>query len=122
VIPHQKKKKIMPAKVYTDKDADLAHLNGKVCAVIGFGSQGHAHALNLKDSGVQVVVGLHKGSKSASVAAEHGFEVLDVAKAALQSISIQSCRHRKSMCSWWLQKDLDILFDDNTSKEKVFPR
>src|SRR5277367_386991 len=72
----------MPAKVYTDKDADLAHLDGKVCAVIGFGSQGHAHALNLKDSGVQVVVGLYKGSKSASVAAENGFEVLDVAKAA----------------------------------------
>ncbi len=72
----------MPAKVYTDKDADLAHLNGKVCAVIGFGSQGHAHALNLKDSGVQVVIGLYKGSKSATVAAEHGFEVLDVAKAA----------------------------------------
>jgi ketol-acid reductoisomerase len=72
----------MPAKVYTDKDADLAQLNGKICAVIGFGSQGHAHALNLKDSGVQVVVGLYQGSKSAPVAAEHGFEVLDVAKAA----------------------------------------
>lgn len=72
----------MPAKVYTDKDADLAHLNGKVCAVIGFGSQGHAHALNLKDSGVQVVIGLHEGSKSAPVAAEHGFEVLAVGDAA----------------------------------------
>ena len=69
----------MPAKVYTDKDADLAHLNGKVCAVIGFGSQGHAHALNLKDSGVQVIVGLYKGSKSVPVAEEHGFEVLEVA-------------------------------------------
>src|ERR1700758_1120843 len=72
----------MPAKVYTDKDADLAVLNGKVCAVIGFGSQGHAHSLNLKDSGVQVVVGLYKGSKSAPVAAEHGFEVLEVGDAA----------------------------------------
>ena len=72
----------MPAKVYTDKDADLVHLNGKVCAVIGFGSQGHAHALNLKDSGVQVVVGLYKGSKSAPVAEEHGFQVMEVGEGA----------------------------------------
>jgi ketol-acid reductoisomerase len=72
----------MPAKVYTDKDADLAHLDGKVCAVIGFGSQGHAHALNLKDSGVQVIVGLYKGSKSIPAAEEHGFQVLEVAEAA----------------------------------------
>ncbi|MEA3163537.1 MAG: ketol-acid reductoisomerase, partial [Verrucomicrobiota bacterium] len=72
----------MPAKVYTDKDADVAHLNGEMCAVIGFGSQGHAHALNLKDSGVQVVVGLYKGSKSVAAAEEHGFPVLEVAEAA----------------------------------------
>jgi ketol-acid reductoisomerase len=72
----------MPAKVYTDKDADLANLDGKVCAVIGFGSQGHAHALNLKDSGVQVIVALYKGSKSVPAAEEHGFEVLEVAEAA----------------------------------------
>jgi ketol-acid reductoisomerase len=71
----------MAAKVYTDKDADLANLSGKVCAVIGFGSQGHAHALNLKDSGVEVVVGLYKDSKSIPVAQEHGFQVLDVGKA-----------------------------------------
>jgi ketol-acid reductoisomerase len=71
----------MAAKVYTDKDADLANLNGKVCAVIGFGSQGHAHALNLKDSGVEVVVGLYKGSKSIPLAQEHGFQVLDVSEA-----------------------------------------
>jgi ketol-acid reductoisomerase len=71
----------MPAKVYTDKDADLAHLNGKMCAVIGFGSQGHAHALNLKDSGVNVVVGLYKGSKSVTAAEEHGFQVLEVSEA-----------------------------------------
>jgi ketol-acid reductoisomerase len=71
----------MAAKVYTDKDADLANLSGKVCAVIGFGSQGHAHALNLKDSGVEVVVGLYKDSKSIPVAQEHGFQVLDVSEA-----------------------------------------
>jgi ketol-acid reductoisomerase len=71
----------MPAKVYTDKDADLANLQGKVCAVIGFGSQGHAHALNLKDSGVEVIVGLYPGSKSAEPAKEKGFEVLEVSEA-----------------------------------------
>ena len=71
----------MPAKVYTDKDADLKNLQGKTCAVIGFGSQGHAHALNLKDSGIDVIVGLYKGSKSIPVAKEHGFETFDVTDA-----------------------------------------
>ena len=65
----------MPAKVYTDKDADLAILKNKTVAVIGYGSQGHAHALNLKDSGVNVIIGLYKGSKSASVARKQGFKV-----------------------------------------------
>jgi ketol-acid reductoisomerase len=71
----------MPAKVYTDKDADLGVFKGKTCAVIGFGSQGHAHALNLKDSGVKVIIGLYKGSKSIPVAKEYGFEVVDTAEA-----------------------------------------
>ncbi len=53
----------MPAKIYTDKDADLGVLKGKTCAVIGFGSQGHAHALNLKESGVKVIIGLYPGSQ-----------------------------------------------------------
>ena len=75
----------MPAKVYTDKDADLAHLQGKLCGIIGFGSQGHAHALNLKDSGVEVVIGLHAGSKSIPAAKEHGFEVLPVAEVATKA-------------------------------------
>ena len=48
----------MPAKIYSDKDADLSVLQGKTLAVLGFGSQGHAHALNLKDSGSKVIVGL----------------------------------------------------------------
>src|SRR5271168_3886486 len=71
----------MPAKIYTDKDADLKIFNGKTAAVIGFGAQGHAHALNLKDSGVNVIVGLYPGSKSREVAKEKGFEVLDTAEA-----------------------------------------
>jgi len=55
----------MPAKIYYDQDADLGLLKGRKIAIIGYGSQGHAHALNLKDSGQDVVVGLYKGSKSA---------------------------------------------------------
>src|SRR5438128_2560543 len=54
----------MPAKIYYDADADLGLLKGRKIAIIGYGSQGHAHALNLKDSGQDVVVGLYKGSNS----------------------------------------------------------
>jgi ketol-acid reductoisomerase len=72
----------MPAKVYLEEDANLLDLQDKVCAVIGFGSQGHAHALNLKDSGIEVIVGLYQGSKSIPIAQEHGFQVFDVAEAA----------------------------------------
>ncbi|MEO7318324.1 MAG: ketol-acid reductoisomerase, partial [Chthoniobacteraceae bacterium] len=71
----------MPAKIYTDKDADLSVLKGKTCAVLGFGSQGHAHALNLKESGVKVIIGLYEGSKSAAVAKEKGFEVYETGEA-----------------------------------------
>ncbi len=72
----------MPAKVYTDKDADLGVFTNKTLAVLGFGSQGHAHALNLKkDSGCKVIIGLYPGSKSRKVAEQHGFEVVPVAEA-----------------------------------------
>jgi len=69
------------AKVYTDKDADLGVLKNKTLAVLGFGSQGHAHALNLKDSGCKVIIGLYEGSKSIPVAEEKGFEVVRTAEA-----------------------------------------
>src|SRR4051812_6041913 len=68
--------------MFYDDDADLGFLDGKTVAIIGFGSQGHAHALNLKDSGVSVVVGLREGSSSADAAREAGLEVLPVAEAA----------------------------------------
>src|SRR5258705_8400507 len=71
----------MPAKVYSDKHADLSKLQNKTLAVLGFGSQGHAHALNLKDSGLKVIVGLYEGSKSIPVAKEKGFEVVSTAEA-----------------------------------------
>ena len=69
------------AKVYTDKDADLSVLKNKTLAVLGFGSQGHAHALNLKESGMNVIIGLYEGSKSIPVAQEKGFEVVPTAEA-----------------------------------------
>src|SRR5687768_8459220 len=71
----------MPAKIYTDKDADLNLFKGKTLAVLGFGSQGHAHALNLKESGCNVIIGLYEGSKSIAVAEEKGFEVYPTAEA-----------------------------------------
>ena len=69
-------------KIYYAQDCDLNRLNGKTVAIMGYGSQGHAHALNLKESGVNVVVGLYEGSKSAAKAREAGLEVLTVAEAA----------------------------------------
>ncbi len=65
-----------------DDDADLSLLDGKTVAIIGYGSQGHAHALNLKDSGVSVVVGLRADSASAAKARSEGLEVLSVVDAA----------------------------------------
>ncbi len=72
----------MPATIYYDGDASLAPLQGKTIAVIGYGSQGHAHAQNLRDSGLKVIVGLHQGSKSRAKAEAEGFEVMNVADAA----------------------------------------
>jgi ketol-acid reductoisomerase len=72
----------LAARIYTDKDADLRWLKGKTCAVIGFGAQGRAHALNLKDSGIKVIVGLYPGSKSRVRARRSGVVVLGTAEAA----------------------------------------
>jgi ketol-acid reductoisomerase len=73
------------AQLFYDSDADLSLLNGKTVAIIGYGSQGHAHALNLKDSGVSVVVGLYEGSRSADKARADGLEVLPVAAACAKA-------------------------------------
>ena len=73
------------AKLYHESDCNLSVLDGKTVAIIGYGSQGHAHALNLKDSGVKVIIGLYEGSKSWKKAEEAGFEVytaFDAAKKA----------------------------------------
>ncbi len=72
-------------KIYYEADCDIQVLKGKKVAVIGYGSQGHAHALNLKDSGVDVVVGLYEGSKSRARAEAHGLTVLTVPEAVKAS-------------------------------------
>ncbi len=69
------------ARIYTDEDSDLRWLKGKTCAVIGFGAQGRAHALNLRDSGVAVVVGLYRESKSRVAARRAGLKVVDTPEA-----------------------------------------
>ena len=70
------------ANIYYESDCNLGLLNGKTVAIIGYGSQGHAHALNLKDSGVNVIVGLYEGSKSKVKAEAEGLTVMNVADAA----------------------------------------
>ena len=70
------------ANIYYQNDCDLSLLEGKTIAVIGYGSQGHAHALNAKESGVNVIIGLYEGSKSWDKAVKQGFEVFTAAEAA----------------------------------------
>ena len=70
------------AKIFYQSDCNLSLLNGKTVAIIGYGSQGHAHALNLKDSGVNVVIGLYEGSKSWAKAEAQGLKVMTSAEAA----------------------------------------
>jgi ketol-acid reductoisomerase len=75
----------MANRIFYQQDCDLNKLNGKKVAIIGYGSQGHAHALNLKDSGVDVIVGLYKGSKSWAKAEAQGVAVATAAEAAAQA-------------------------------------
>ena len=70
------------ARIFYQQDCDLEKLSGKTVAIIGYGSQGHAHALNLKDSGVDVIVGLYEGSKSWAKAESQGLKVLTAADAS----------------------------------------
>ena len=75
----------MANKIFYQEDCNLSLLDGKKIAIIGYGSQGHAHALNLKDSGCDVIIGLYEGSKSWKRAEEQGFKVYTAAEAAKQA-------------------------------------
>lgn len=75
----------MTAKVYYEADADRSHIQNRKVAILGYGSQGHAHALNLKDSGIDVVVGLREGSSSKAKAEEQGLSVKTIAEASAEA-------------------------------------
>src|SRR6266508_4045919 len=122
----------MTAHIYGEADAPLDPLKGKRIAVIGYGSQGHAHALNAHDSGLDVMVGLYQGSKSADKARDAGLTVTEVPEAVKQadvvvmlipdekqrspwsgrmastSITSRSCHPKVSTCGWSRPKRLAI--------------
>src|SRR5690606_23713686 len=75
----------MPAKIYYDQDADLSVLKNKTIAILGYGSQGHAQAQNLRDSGCRVVVGQRPGGPNYELAVSHGFQPVSAAEAAEQA-------------------------------------
>src|SRR5229473_5255977 len=88
----------MTAHIYTEADAPIDPLKGKRIAVIGYGSQGHAHALNAHDSGLDVMVGLYKGSKSWEAAEKAGLQVAEVADATRQA-DVRSEEHTSELQS-----------------------
>ena len=92
-------------KMYYEKDCNLDALNGKVIAVVGYGSQGHAHALNLRDSGCKVIIGLRKGGKSWPVAEKDGFEVYTVAEAVQKADIIMILINDEAQAAMY-QKDI----------------
>ncbi len=100
-------------EVLYDKDADLSVLQGKTVAILGYGSQGHAHALNLKDSGVDVVVGLRPGSSSRADAEAEGLEVLDVADAASKGDIVMILLPDEKQAQIWREEISDGIADGN---------
>lgn len=97
---------IMVAQIHTTKNAPITPLKKKTLAVLGFGSQGHAHALNLKDSGLTVIVGLHKKSKSRAAAKALGFDVMDTA-AAVKKADVIFIAIPDAMIPAVYQKDIE---------------
>ena len=100
-------------EVLYDKDADLSALDGKTIAILGYGSQGHAHALNLKDSGMEVVVGLRPDSSSRSDAEGEGLEVLDVADAASRGDIVMILLPDEKQAQIWREEIADGIADGN---------
>src|SRR5688572_3865936 len=96
-----------------DKDADLAKLDGKTVAILGYGSQGHAHALNLKESGVDVVVGLRPDSSSRADAEAAGLEVLDVSDAASRGDVVMILLPDEKQAEIWRDQIADGIAEGN---------
>ena len=101
------------SKMYYEDDADLAPLEGKTVAILGYGSQGHAHALNLKDSGVDVVVGLRPDSASRAEAEAQGLEVLDVADAASRGDVVMVLLPDERQADIWNEEIADGISEGN---------
>lgn len=91
------------AEIFHDADADLSIIQSKKVAIIGYGSQGHAHALNLRDSGVEVVIGLRDGSKSAAKAQEQGLRVLPVGESVKDADVVMILAPDQTQRSIWAQ-------------------
>ena len=100
-------------EVLYDKDADPSNLEGKTVAILGYGSQGHAHALNLKDSGVEVVVGLRQDSSSREDAEGAGLEVLDVADAASRGDIVMILLPDEKQAEIWRDQIADGIAEGN---------
>jgi ketol-acid reductoisomerase len=99
--------------IYYDKDADLSQLEGKTVAILGYGSQGHAHALNLKDSGVKVVVGLRPDSSSRADAEAAGLDVKDVADAASEGDVVMILLPDEKQAEIWNAEIADGIAEGN---------
>lgn len=92
------------AKMYYEKDCDLSLLAGKTVAVVGYGSQGHAHAQNLRDSGISVIVGLYEGSKSAETAKADGFTVMNTEDAVQKADIVMLLVNDEKMAALYAEK------------------
>jgi len=102
------------AKMYYESDGNLAHLKNKTVAVIGYGSQGHAHSLNLKESGVNVIVGLYDGSKSWKVAEEAGLTVMTAKDAAKEADVVMILVNDEKQAALYSESIADGLTEGNT--------
>ena len=97
------------SKIYYQEDCNLSMLDGQTIAIIGYGSQGHAHALNLKESGCNVIVGLYEGSRSWKRAQEQGFEVYTAAEAAKRADVIMILINDELQADMY-KKDIETLY------------
>jgi ketol-acid reductoisomerase len=102
------------AKMYYEKDCNKALLEGKTVAVVGYGSQGHAHAQNLRDSGVKVIIGLYEGSKSAEQAKKDGFTVMNTNEAVKNADIVMMLVNDEKMASIYQEGVAENLKDGAT--------
>ena len=104
------------ARIFYQEDCNLSLLDGKTIAIIGYGSQGHAHALNLKESGCNVIIGLYEGSKSWKKAEEQGFKVYVAAEAAKKADIIMILINDE------LQADICLLYTSPSPRDRSLSR